>query len=174
MDDKQIADAIADLLAGSTKDYSDPGEAGYCAQQENNVRGLMELTAFYDESGPRSDPSGDYLCGTCQLRKAPGGCLYVDGAINMSTGSCQIYVIGTALPVAFELRGKFTQEEAGYAERPEAKGFGCRRCEYVAVAKDPDADARKMWCSAWGVHVRKNACCARHDGNDMILPWQAL
>lgn len=175
MDDFELNDVDAQemeaLLAAAEEEehYADPGPKGYDPGHEDEVRSLMELTSFYDEAGPRSDPEGKYLCGSCQLRKGDDACLFVSGAINRETGSCNIFICGNALPVSYELKEKYTQIEAGYAERPKEKGFGCSRCEYGAKAKAPDNDGRPSWCIEWGVHVEPSACCGRHDGDDMVL-----
>jgi len=147
--------------------YEDPGE--YDEEFETEKRSLIELLAFYDEAGPRSDPAGDYLCGTCSLRQEPDACLWVSGKISMETGSCDIYVRGNQLSDAFVLKEKYSQQKSGYAERPEARGFGCGRCEYGVEAKEPDVDGRPLWCREWGVHVMPTACCERHQGKDMVV-----
>ena len=161
---------LEELMAEKDEHYEDPGKEGYDPQHEDQVRSLAELVAFYDESGPRSDPDGDYRCGSCQLRQGTDRCLYVQGIISFTIGSCNIYVHGeTALEESFELKEKFDQTTVGYAERPEAKGFGCKRCEYGAKAKAPDQDGRPSWCREWGMHIEPTACCMRHIGPDMVL-----
>lgn len=146
---------------------TDPGE--YDAEEEDERRGLMELLAFYDESGPRSDPTGRYLCGTCRLRQEPDRCLWVSSTISMTTGGCKLYVRGDQLGDEFALLGKYTQTESGYAERPKAKRFGCGMCSYASAANEADDDGRVLWCKEWGVHVRSEACCERHEGPDMVI-----
>lgn len=166
-----VLSALAEVLAENDLpgDYADTGE--YDEAHEAQARSMMELFAFYDEAGPRSDPAGEYLCGTCCLRQGKKACLWVGGNISFMTGSCNGYIHGLVpLPISFELKTKLTQEDAGYAERPEKKKFGCLACEYSGAAKKPDSDGRKSWCRSWGVRIRKKACCMRHDGPDMITP----
>lgn len=149
------------------KGFEDTGE--YDPAHEDMVRSLAELAAFYDEAGPRYDPEGNYLCGTCCLRDGNSSCLWVSGKISLTIGSCNIYIHGDELGKDFDLgKEKFSQEVVGYAERPEAKGFGCKRCVHGAEAKEPDVDGRKSWCNEWGTHIRKNACCQKHNGPDMV------
>jgi hypothetical protein len=155
--------------------YEDPGVDGYNSEHEDELRGLMELLAFYDEAGPRHDPEGKYLCGTCSLRDESDAvdiadrCLFVSGAISMPTGSCNLYVIGEPLGADFALKEKYNQEAAGYAERHAEQSFGCGHCEYGVEAQKPDVDGRPLWCREWGVHVQPTACCDRHNGPDMVL-----
>lgn len=59
-----------------------------------------------------------------------------------------------------------TKAEAGYSERPEAKGFGCSRCEYSVQSVQLEG---KSWCSFWGLHIKPLACCSEEDGPDLIL-----
>lgn len=163
-------DHCKSVQAEKENHYDDPGAGNYDWQKEDNVRSLMELTSFYDEAGPRSDPDGNYLCGTCKLRSGTGACLFVVGDISFTTGSCNIYINGTEpLGEEFALKEKLSPQDVGYAERPEAKGFGCKRCEYGGEAVAPDPDGRASWCREWGVHIRSSACCMRHDGPDMKL-----
>jgi hypothetical protein len=166
-----IDDAINALFAGKKEDhYEDPGEEGYDSLHENQVRVMMELAAFYDETGPRSDPDGKYLCGSCSQRQGKNACLFVEGDISFTTGSCNIYTHGDPLDESYELKEKLTQLEVGYALRPKEKAFGCSRCEYGAEAQAPDTEDRPSWCAEWGVHILPTACCMRHKGDDMIIP----
>jgi len=137
----------------------------------------MQRIAFYAEEGKSFDPDGKYLCNSCYYRERMDwgdtpACYIVEGKISMEDGSCDRYIHGTPdaewnpLPMLH----KYSQAQAGYAERPKEKGFGCSRCEYGAKAKKPDSKGRESWCNMFGVHVRPEACCSSHDGKDMLVP----
>lgn len=145
---------------------SDPGT--YDEKQEAKIRALITRHAAYAESGSTFDPTGKYLCGSCSFRKGSNACQPVSGIISFLTGSCRLW----------DSAGKFaagtkqlSQLEAGYAERPEAKGFGCSpRCEYASDSKvQPIHGPRDIWCGFWGLHVAAKACCSEEDGPDLIL-----
>lgn len=153
------------------------------APTEESIRRMMTKLAYYAESGDTFDPEGNYLCGTCRLRVAPkegedrGKCLWVNegkSGISMGSGSCDMYKHGlVAFGPEMALEHKFSQVDAGYAERPKEHGFGCKRCEYAESAKK-DADGRELVCKNFetdGVrpHIQPKACCMAHDGYDMVL-----
>ena len=144
-------------------------------KREARIRKNMELMAHYAESGPTFDPDGNYLCGTCYYRQVMDwatlpACYTVSGKISMETGSCAQYVIGNPdsewnpLPVA----ERYTQIEAMYGERPEAKGFGCApRCGWGEPAREKDSEGRTTWCTFFGTRVMDKACCDREGGPDL-------
>lgn len=137
------------------------------AAKEQQMRSLIERQAAYAESGPEFDPKGKYLCGECAYFDGTKGCGAVEGSISGTTGSCRIWTVdGTEVK---PLRHKLEKTEADYAERPEAKGFGCSRCEYERPANKPDGQ-RTIWCSFWGLRVTPLACCAEEDGPDLVEP----
>lgn len=152
---------------------------------EDQIRQMMTELAHYAEDGETYDPAGDYLCGTCRLRMMPetagedrGKCLWVlegTSGISMGTGSCDMYKHGLApFGPEMELAHKFTQTDAGYAERPKAKGFGCARCEYAEKAPKEDAEGRELVCRNYEIdklkpHIEPKACCQAHNGPDMVV-----
>lgn len=130
-----------------------------------NIRPIAEAVGGYAESGPTFDESGDYLCGTCQLRLEPNQCATVKGPISMTAGSCYQYIKGEQkFQKPFE--HQFDQDKAGYSERPNLKGFGCKRCEYVQDADVKDSEGRDKFCKFWGMTVIPNACCFRNSSED--------
>jgi hypothetical protein len=134
--------------------------------QEAKLRALVGRTAAYAESGPTFDPKGRYLCGECAARSGRDGCSVVSGVISFTTGSCRLWTRDRLEPAS-----KLSQGEAQYAERPEAKGFGCwPRCEHGQTARRPDGEGRRIWCQFWGMHVMKLACCSEENGPDLIEP----
>jgi hypothetical protein len=160
--------ALDEILAEGKKPvFEDPGANGYDEQQEKLVREVMTLVADYAEDGVKFDPEGRYLCGSCCMRVVPDRCSHVSGAISMTDGSCAKWVIGQqSWPVQIV---QWSQEEADYAERPEAKGFGCSRCGHGSPAQQPDGEGRSIWCNRFGTRVQYLACCAEEGGEDMIM-----
>ena len=161
-----LKQAIADLLAKAEMNntLSDSGEVDEL--KEKAIRDYATTIGFYAESGPLFDPEGKYLCGRCCFRLLPKACDTVSGKISMQVGSCMQWRKGE--PVGLKVKAKLTQIEAGYAERPTAKGFGCSRCEYGSEAKKADSKGRPSWCSFWGMHVTPFACCMHEDGKDLV------
>jgi hypothetical protein len=178
----QIGEAIQNVFDGvfaAKEDITDPGPSGYDFAKEDQTRQLMKEAAEYDEQGgPTFDPDGDYLCGTCLFRMlldsgVSNACWIVQGPISMDTGSCRKYKRGTPEPEKSPLKmaEKYSQVDAGYAERPEAKGFGCfPRCGHASIAEGQDRDGRPTWCGQFGVHVQPKACCFFEGGKDLVLP----
>jgi hypothetical protein len=161
-----IAELIASVNgAGKAKHpIADTGE--YDALKEAAIRDLATRIGYYAEHGPTFDPSGDYKCDDCCLREEPKACEFVSGKISMQAGSCMLWIFGDQ--VNLPAGQKLTQIEAGYAERPKEKGFGCHRCTWSAEAKKADAEGRPSWCSWWGMHIIPFACCFREEGKDSI------
>ena len=56
--------------------YPDPG-LNADETVEAARRAKAEAWALYAESGPSFDPSGDYLCGTCEMCSGTDQCLTV-------------------------------------------------------------------------------------------------
>lgn len=148
-----------------------PDTGDYDFEHEAHVREEAKDWAQYAEESDNTgdikpfDPSGNYLCGTCDMRRGTNECARVDGEINFAAGSCRLYHLGdpeTDPP----MKNKFTKEDVDYTERPNVKGFGCKRCEYGSEAQGEDPEGRKSWCSFWGMHVVPNACCAENEGED--------
>ena len=150
----------------ASKNAPDPGEGKYDPEHEGHVREEMKAWAQYAEETDNTedikpfDPSGDYLCGTCDMRRGAGECMRVESPISFGEGGCRLYHLGdpeTAPP----MKKKFTHEESKYGEH--RNGFGCHRCEYGGAADAPDAEGREGWCSFWGTHVDTMACCSEWD-----------
>jgi hypothetical protein len=148
-----------------------PDTGKYDSEHEAHVREEAKGWAQYAEEADNTeeiksyDPSGNYLCGTCDMRRGTNECARVDGEISFTTGSCRLFHLGdpeTDPP----MKNKFSKEDAKYAERPNEKGFGCKRCEYGSEAKKADSEGRESWCSFWGMHVVPTACCAENEGDD--------
>jgi hypothetical protein len=144
---------------------ADPGE--YDEEKEAKIRKMISRHAAYAEQGPLFDSKGKYLCCDCSFRKGEDGCAVVSGLISLETGSSRLWTTETIPEESWPK--KISQVEAGYAERPKAKGFGCSRCEYAAKANNPDSAGRPSWCGFWGLHVQPAACCAEEDGDDLIF-----
>jgi len=137
-------------------------------KEESQTRSLIEQFANYAESGPTFDPQGRYLCGACSFRQGDASCGIVSGRISFRTGGCRLWTRQTLPRDSWP--HKLTQSEADYAERPEAKGFGCSpRCEYGKPARQTAGMGRGIWCEFWGLHVKAFACCAEEDGPDLKL-----
>ncbi|SRR6266566_3389290 len=163
-EDFNLEEALVELLAEKKKQFEEPVQ--YDPAQENLVRELMSLVADYDEEGIRFDPSGRYLCGTCQMRIEPDLCSHVSGIISMEAGSCEKWMIGPqAWPVQIV---QWTQKEANYGTRGKAKGFGCSRCGWGSEAKKADAEGRSVWCGRFGARVQSLACCCEESGSDWV------
>lgn len=147
----------------------DPGEGNYDLEHEAHVRKEAHDWSQYAEASDNHgtvrpyDPSGDYLCGTCDMRVLPNKCSRVEGDISMTEGSCKLYHIGEPEGEP-PMEKKFSKEEARYGEHKG--GFGCKRCEYGGKAAAPDADGRESWCSFWGMHIMPNACCAEWEAGE--------
>jgi hypothetical protein len=137
----------------------------YDEKEEAHTRREAGERAQYAESGEAYDPKGDYLCGTCNMRTGENQCSRVDGDISFTAGSCRLYHLGAPENKA-PMPKKFDKVDAGYTERPNVKGFGCKRCEYGSEAGEPDSAGRPSWCSFWGMHVIPDACCAENEGED--------
>ncbi len=148
--------------------YTDPGK--YDEEREAEIREMIELLSHYAESGPTYDPTGRYVCGSCNMRiPDEGRCTHVDGPVSMRYGGCRKYMRGDPIGKSHALPRKMTQTSASYAERPQVLGFGCYpRCMYGAIAAKPDSQGRTIWCSFWGLHVRPTACCDQNDGPDSV------
>jgi hypothetical protein len=169
-----VNEDVETMLASVGRQKEDTGE--YDEKKEDRIREAMQNLAHYAEFGPTFDPEGKYLCGSCYYRMVMDWatldrCYLVIGETRMEDGGCAIYQIGNPdseynpLPILKQ----YSQAEAMYAERPEAKGFGCSRCEYnPQEAKKPDSKGRKGWCQFFGVHVEPLACCDREDGPDLV------
>lgn len=162
---------IDKILAGEEEHGNAPDTGEYDEEHEAHVREEAKGWAQYAEEADNTDeikpydPSGDYLCGTCDMRRGANECARVDGEIGFTTGSCRLFHLGdpeTDPP----MKEKFSKEDAKYAERPNEKGFGCKRCEYGSEAKKADSEGRQSWCSFWGMHVVPTACCAENEGED--------
>ena len=142
---------------------SDPGPGKYDFKHEAHVREEIKAWAQYAEEADNTaeikpyDPSGEYLCGTCDMRRGRGGCMRVEGPVSFERGGCRLYHLGdpeTDPP----MKEKLSKAEAKYGEHDG--GFGCRRCKYGAEAKGRDPDGRGSFCSFWGTHVVPEACCS--------------
>ena len=148
------------------KNVADSGE--YDFEHEAHVRKEAGEWAQYAEDGDSFDPSGNYLCGTCDMRMGDKLCQRVEGDISFTAGSCRLYHIGEPENEP-AMQHPFSKQDAKYAERPHEKGFGCKRCEYGGESKGPDPEGRVHWCSFWGMHVLPDACCAENEGDDDIV-----
>lgn len=171
MFDLDIGAAAEELLAQAkvkqSESYKDEGT--YNEDEEATRRSRAMFLGYYAENGPTYDPSGKYLCGSCEHRCDAGDhtdCILVVGPISNTTGSCRLYEIGGAANHEDEMPIKYSQSEAVYTERPTVKGFGCSRCEYGDKAEKLDGAGRKLWCSFWGMHVLPTSCCERNAGKD--------
>src|SRR5262245_48905597 len=91
----------------------DPGSSNYDFDHEQMVRSMAERDAAYAESGPTFDPSGKYLCGTCNMREEPVRCTHVSGRISMVAGGCRLYEIGD--PMHEKPARQYSQVQAMYA-----------------------------------------------------------
>jgi len=166
----------ADASEEEEGNVPDTGE--YDFEHEAHVRQEAKDWAQYAEESDNTDtikpfdPSGNYLCGTCDMRRGTDECARVNGPISFTTGSCRLYHLGDPETDA-PMKHKFTKEDAKYTERPHVKGFGCHRCEYGSEAQGEDPEGRKSWCSFWGMHVVPNACCAENEGDDDTMFTEA-
>lgn len=164
--EKGIAKVGMKLAHGS---YPDPGQGKYDSAHEAHVREEAKQWSQYAEEADNTedikpyDPSGNYLCGTCDMRRGSAACARVEGEISFGTGSCKLYHIGDPEDDA-PMPKPFAKKEVKYGEHDG--GFGCHRCEYGGEAKQPDMEGREGWCSFWGMHVETNACCAEWDQDD--------
>jgi hypothetical protein len=171
-----FAKLFGPVEAAKGEGIKDPGPDKYNFDDEDRKRKLMALMAFYDEDGPTFDPEGKYLCGSCYYRQLMdsgdvNACHIVDGETKMDIGTCMFYRFGNPDPEwnPLPMAQKFTRAEAGYSERPQAKGFGCfPRCGHADVAEGPDKDGRGIWCDQFGVHVVPKACCYFEGGKDLV------
>jgi hypothetical protein len=137
---------------------------------EEQNRAKATRTGYYAESGPRYDPSGKYLCGTCNGRMRTNKCSRVHGTISFTTGSCKTYKIGR---VATKKESVIlSQKDAIYTERPNDKTFGCHRCQYGVKAAEPDGK-RTLDCKEWNCLVLPTACCEKNKGKDDVYPWKS-
>jgi predicted GNAT family acetyltransferase len=154
---------IAKVAHGS---YPDPGQGKYDSAHEAHVREEAKQWSQYAEEADNTedikpyDAAGNYLCGTCDMRRGSAACARVEGEISFGTGSCKLYHIGDPEDDA-PMPKPFSKKEVKYGEHHG--GFGCHRCEYGGEAKQPDMEGREGWCSFWGMHVETNACCAEWD-----------
>jgi len=156
---------VDQLHAEKKKSFEEPDE--YDEAQEKLVRELMTEVAQYAETGVKFDPTGKYLCDTCQMKIMPDLCSHVSGTISMDTGSCEKWLIG---PQSWPIQiVQWSQKEAQYGERPEAKGFGCSRCGHGSEAREADAEGRSIWCDRFGARVEALACCEEESGQDFKL-----
>lgn len=125
---------------------------------EQESKRIATASAGYAESGPTFDPSGDYLCGTCIFRLMPDKCAVMKGKISMETGSCISWYKGDQAYTE-PFKHQATQMQLIYTERPNVKGFGCKRCEY----------SKDGYCAQWKMQVEPNACCFANEGPDDVL-----
>ncbi len=156
-----LAQAIKDLC-GSVQKSADSGECDEL--KEAAIRDFATSIGFYAEKGPLFAPNGKYLCGACCFRDGQKACDLVSGKISMTIGSCMMWRIGE--PVGLKVKQKLSQIEAGYAERPKTKQFGCSKCEYGGKAKKPDSHGRPSFCDYWKMHIVPLACCFQEKGPD--------
>ena len=160
-------DVAIDQLTKNASGYLEPKDRDYGA--ESRRRHEAQIAAFYYEHGPFYDHHGDYLCGECIRKKGSSGCTWVEGKISMEAGSCMFWKREEAERGTDTVPSKkYSKEMAGYAERPKALGFGCKRCEYADKAKHPDNDGRPLFCRIWAAGVAPTACCALEDGPDLV------
>ena len=148
------------------KNVPDPGADKYDFEEEKHIRSEMKTWAQYAEASDNTDTikpfdaQGNYLCGTCDMRRGTEKCSRVEGDISFERGSCKLYHIGAPEDTP-PMKYPFSKEDAKYSEHKS--GFGCHRCEYGGEAAAADPDGRKGWCSFWGAHIEPMACCAEWD-----------
>lgn len=140
----------------------------YDEKHEDHLREELGIWVAYAESGLSYDPDGHYLCKTCDMRQGTNQCKRVEGPINFVTGGSRLYIHGPELEPGEPMKQKLTQIQAGYAEKPKTKSFGCGHCEYSAKAIKP-LQGRPSWCRFWGLHVIPTACCDMNGSKDMIV-----
>jgi hypothetical protein len=115
------------------------------------------------------DPEGNYLCGDCNRLDRQVYCVSVQGNdISAESGSCRHWTQIAAGQPELRLAEKLTKEQAGYSvtTRP---GFGCRRCEYGAKAKEADGQGRGLFCRQGAFRVSGAACCALNDSDALTV-----
>ena len=156
-----------------------PQPATFDEKKEAKTRQMIAELAQYAEKGSTFDPSGQYLCGSCNMRivvagKDRGHCTHVasgTSGISMSIGGCRKYMIGEPIGKERSLPLKSSQKNSAYAEVPKTGGFGCfPRCLYGELARDAKTrkDGRLAWCGFWGAHVKPKACCDEQSAPDMV------
>jgi hypothetical protein len=106
----------------------------------------------------------NFVCEECTAIKANGAgfaCAYFGAhePISPSTGSCNYYSPGPRGTEAMPFLGNFTKQELGYVEN--ATGFGCRRCEYWAMAKRDCSKIDKNSAGDTPGEISKDACCSQ-------------
>ena len=157
------------VTASEHGNVPDLGEGKYDFKHEAHVREEMKTWAQYAEPKDNTDdikpfdPSGMYLCGSCDMRRDEDQCMRVEGPISFGKGSCRMYHLGSP-ETAPDMERKFTKKEAKYSEH--LGGFSCKRCEYGSEARGEDPDGRPSWCAFWGTHILPDACCSEWDEDD--------
>lgn len=153
--------------ASKTAAKNVPDNGQYDFEHEAHVRQEAKDWAQYAEPGDNTDEikpfdvTGNYLCGTCDMRRGTNECSRVDGPISFEKGSCRLYHKGNP-ETDPDMKRKFSKAEVNYGTSDQG-GFGCHRCEYGGEAKAPDAKGRESWCSFWGMHIIPNACCSEQE-----------
>jgi hypothetical protein len=151
-------------VAGKNK--PDPGQESYDFEHEKHIRSEMKTWAQYAEASDNTatikpfDPAGQYLCGTCDMRRGTAACARVEGDISFERGGCKLYHIGDPEDDA-PMKYPFPKKDVNYSEHKG--GFSCARCEYSTEAAAADPEGRTGWCSFWGTHIEPKACCAEWD-----------
>ena len=117
------------------------------------------------------DPEGNYPCGRCNKAIVVEGqkprCAKVNvfpkypNGINLETGSCRFWENVDAGDPECD-NDIYTVDDAGYAENPSGKGWGCLRCWARKNAVHPDSQNRADWCGEHGMPVMWNACCNKN------------
>ena len=153
--------------ASKTAAKNVPDNGQYDIEHESHVREEAKGWAQYAEPSDNTDEikpfdvTGNYLCGTCDMRRGTDQCSRVEGPINFEKGGCTLYHKGNP-ETDPDMKGKFSKAEVRYSTSDQG-GFGCHRCEYGGAAKAPDPKGRESWCQFWGMHIIPNACCAEQE-----------
>lgn len=150
----------------------EPKRGNYDAKHEDMVREMITAHADYAEDGPTFDPDGDYLCGTCSMRKEPHACTVVAGRIDMEEMGCRRWEGGEPMPTEM---GEKSDPRTVALSKVASGGFGCHRCRFASKADSADKEGRTLWCGDWGCHVLPMACCDEEDQEGLVevLAFQA-
>src|ERR1041385_3497091 len=106
------------------------------------------------------DEKGNYNCGRCNKQDGKSNCLIIPILVDLKAGSCKHWEIKCASDREMDVSQiGHTAEQAVYGVATNGKGFGCHRCPFAEMAKEPDSVGRDLYCGKGDFRVPWNACC---------------
>ena len=123
------------------------------------------------EIGYIYEPGSELVCGDCIMLKPIGtakyergrdflaGCAWIgpDDPVKPKTGSCREFHRGDPTQFKIPWLGIATKQSLDYSESP--KGFGCRRCKFMAIADLDCSEVDKDSSGPTPGEISPMSCC---------------